>query len=98
MTETIVLPTDKKILSTSELLQLGMTYYRIKKLETQGHLIKLNKSMYENSDYTGEDSDYIYVYAYVPDGIVCLLTAALIYDLTNFRYRKNCCGYSLIQK
>ncbi|MDD4083262.1 MAG: hypothetical protein WC162_03230 [Sphaerochaetaceae bacterium] len=85
MTETMVLPTDKKILSTTELFQLGMTYYRIKKLEAQGHLIKLNKSMYENLDYTGEESDYIYVYAYVPDGIVCLLTAASIYELTNFR-------------
>jgi len=85
MTEIMKLPTDKKILSTTELFQLGMTYYRIKKLEFQGHLIKLNKSMYENLNYTGEESDYIYVYAYVPDGIVCLLTAASIYGLTNFR-------------
>ena len=42
------------------------------------------KSYYENVDYCGEESDFYYVSAYAPKGVVCLLSAAVYYHLTTF--------------
>lgn len=57
----------------------------VRNMVVHGQLIKLNKSTYENVNYDGEESDYIYAYAYVPDGIICLLSAAVIYGLSTYR-------------
>ena len=51
----------------------------------QGMLTKLNKKYYENVGFDGEESDFYYVYAYVPDGVVCLLSAAVYYNLSTYR-------------
>lgn len=76
---------DKKIISINELKQLGMSYYHINKLVIEGILIKLNKFYYENTLYQGEESDFIYAYAYAPSGVICMLSAARYYNLTTFR-------------
>lgn len=49
-----------------------------------GVLKKLNKKYYENTNFTGEESDFYYAYAYVPNGVVCLLSAAVYYNLTTY--------------
>ena len=48
-------------------------------------LIKLNKKYYENANFDGEGSDFYYAYAFVPDGVVCLLSAAVYYNLSTYR-------------
>ena len=80
-----VLSRKKKIYTNKELKDLGYSNYQIRQLVGQKVLIKLNRFNYENMEYEGEDSDYIYVYAYVPDGVICLLSAASYYHLTTFR-------------
>lgn len=80
-----MIPDNKKILSMSELNELGFSAYIVRNMVAHGQLIKLNKSTYENANYKGKDSDFIYVYAYVPDGKICLLSAAVIYGLTTYR-------------
>ena len=76
---------DQKIYHTKELIAGGLTYYKINKLVNEGRLIRLNKSYYENAYFEGEDNDFYYVYPYTPEGVVCLLSAAVYYGLSNFR-------------
>lgn len=83
--ETHSIPDDKKIFSMSELNRMGFSAYMIRNMVAHGQLTKLNKSTYENVNYDGEESDYIYAYAYVPDGIICLLSAAVFYGLSTYR-------------
>lgn len=83
--ETHIIPNFKKIFFMSELNELGFSAYMVRNMVAHGQLIKLNKSTYENVNYDGEESDYIYAYAYVPDGIICLLSAAVIYGLSTYR-------------
>ncbi|MEZ3470388.1 MAG: hypothetical protein K1W40_18925 [Schaedlerella sp.] len=84
MDYTAVLPEDQKIFSMQELKSKGFTQYKIGKLVDEGKLLKLNKSYYENAEYCGEESDFYYVEAYAPKGIICLLSAAVYYNLTTY--------------
>lgn len=83
--ETHIIPDFKKIFFMSELKELGFSAYMVRNMVAHGQLVKLNKFSYENVNYDGEESDYIYAYAYVPDGIICLLSAAVIYSLCTYR-------------
>ncbi|MBO4477747.1 MAG: hypothetical protein J5757_05405 [Lachnospiraceae bacterium] len=75
---------DRKIFSMKELKDLGLSQYKISKLVEDGKLVKLNKSYFENADYNGEESDFYYAEAYAPQGVICLLSAAVYYNLTTF--------------
>ncbi|MBR6459682.1 MAG: hypothetical protein IKS49_05925 [Actinomycetaceae bacterium] len=79
-----VLPVNQKIFSVQELKGRGLSLYKINRLVDAGSLIKLNKSYYENAEYRGEESDFYYVQAYAPQGVICLLSAAVYYNLTTF--------------
>ena len=72
------------IYSLQELKDLGLSYYRIGKLVDEGKLRKLNNSSYENLLYNGDESDFYYVKAYAPKGVICLLSAARYYELTTY--------------
>ena len=76
---------DQMIISIEELKEKGLTLYKINHLVNQGVLKKLNKKFYENTGFQGEESDFYYAYAYVPAGVVCLLSAAVYYNLTTYR-------------
>ena len=84
MISTGLLPDDQKFFSMQELKNKGLSQYKIRNLVKEGKLIKLNKRCYENVDYHGEESDFYYVSAYAPKGVVCLLSAAFYYNLTTF--------------
>lgn len=79
-----ILPNDQKIISMHELKSKGLSQYKISKLVEKGKLIKLNKYYYENTEYLGEESDFYYVEAYAPVGVICLLSAAVYYNLTTY--------------
>lgn len=85
MNENIALSKGKKIYSTEELMKLGLTYYKINQLVQKGSLIRLNKSYYENNDFNEDDNDFFYVPAYAQEGVICLMSAAVYYNLTTFR-------------
>mgnify|MGYP001727420628 FL=1 len=76
---------DQLIFSIQELKDKGLSYYKINQLVKQGILIKLNKKYYENTNFDGEESDFYYAYAYVPNGVICLLSAAVYYNLSTYR-------------
>lgn len=91
-----IIPADKKILTMSELNALGISAYMVRNMVAHGQLNRLNKSTYENAEYVGEESDYIYAYAYVPDGTISMLSAAAIYGLST--YRTDCIDVAVTQK
>ena len=84
MKSTTVLPEDQKIFSMKELKKQGFSQYKISKLVEEGNLIKLNKCYYENPGYRGEESDFYYTGAYASNGVICLLSAAVYYNLTTY--------------
>ena len=76
---------EQLIFSIQELKDKGLSYYKINQLVKQGILIKLNKKYYENTNFDGEESDFYYAYAYVPNGVICLQSAAVHYNLSTHR-------------
>ncbi len=76
---------SKKIYSIDELKNLGYSHYKINKFVQEGKLVKLNKKFYENVQYTGDENDFYYAKAYVSSGVICLLSAAVHYNLSNYR-------------
>lgn len=84
MADVAMLPEDKKIFSMQDLKSKGFSQYKVNKMVSEGALIKLNKSYYENTAYRGEESDFYYTEAYAPKGVICLLSAAVYYQLTTF--------------
>ena len=75
---------NQKYYTTGELKDMGYSYYKIGKLEENGQLHRINRTTYENLFYKGDENDYINAAAYIPNGVVCLLSAARFYELTNF--------------
>ena len=75
---------NKKFITTAELKDMGYSYYKIGKLEEQGVLSRVNRSTYENLTYKGDENDFFSAEAFVPNGVICLMSAARYYELTNF--------------
>ncbi len=80
-----MIPDNQMIFSIQELKEKGFSYYKINQMVNEGILIKLNKRFYENSAFQGEESDFYYAYAFIPTGVVCLLSAAGYYNLSTYR-------------
>lgn len=85
MSKVISLSPEKKIYSVQELRSLGLSYYKINQLVSERALTKLNKKYYENNDFHDDDNDFYYITAYAPEGVICLMSAAVFYNLTTFR-------------
>ena len=79
-----VIPFDRQFISIAELMDKGLSYYKIGKLVRDGNLKKLNNKMYENTHYEGEGSDFAAAAAYAPKGVLCMMTAARYYGLTTY--------------
>lgn len=81
---TFSLSSSKQFLSVSEMLDRGLSYYKINRLAEEGKLKKLNNKFFENLSYDGEESDFARAAAYAPKGVICMMTAARYYELTTF--------------
>lgn len=75
---------NKKFITTAELKDMGYSYYKIGKLEENGLLRRINRSTFENLSYKGDENDFFSAEAFVPNGVICLMSAARYYELTNF--------------
>lgn len=75
---------NKMYYQAEELKDAGYSYYKIRKLEDDGILKKVNKSVYENLSFKGNENDFYTAEAFVPQGVICLLSAARYYDLTDY--------------
>ena len=79
-----MIPSGRKLFSMGELKALGLSRYKISLLADAGKLIRINKTYFENAQYTGDESDFYYVRAVSNHGVVCLMSAAVYYDLTTY--------------
>lgn len=79
-----IIDENKKFITIDELKNMGYSYYKIGKLEKDGILSRINRSTYENLTYKGDENDFFSAEAYVPNGVICLMSAARYYGLTNF--------------
>ena len=71
-------------ITVKELTDLGLSYFKINKLVKEGTLKKVNKSMYENTTFDGDESDFSVVQAFAPKGVFCMMSAARYYGLTTY--------------
>ena len=78
------IPSNCHFISVNELAELGLSYYKINRLVKEGQLVKVNKSMYENTNLAGDETDFSIVSAFAPKGVFCMMSAARYYGLTTF--------------
>jgi len=79
-----IIPEGKKFFTTSELKDLGLSYYKIGKLEGEGTLKRVNRTTYENLIYSGDENDFFSAEAFAPEGVICLMSAARYYGLSEY--------------
>ena len=78
----IVFDKNDGVAQMRTLLKNGITYYQVNRLLEQGVVVKLKHGVYTwKKDNENEWADIIHL---VPNGILCLLTAALHHELTTF--------------
>ncbi len=73
---------EKSIITTKELMENGYSHYFIKKMQQEGYLSKIKRGIYIINSTI--ESQYSEIQAIVPKGILCLLSAAYIHELTTF--------------
>ena len=78
------LSSARRFYSIKDLQELGLSYYKINKMVEQHLLSKMNNKMYENATCSGDESDYATAMAYAPKGVICMMSAARYYGLTNY--------------
>lgn len=76
---------ERKFIKTKEMIESGLSYYKINRLVKNGLLKKINGNTYENVHYVGDESDYLYVGGYVSFGVVCLMSSALYHGISTHR-------------
>ena len=78
---------EKPLYTKQELDKMGFSWYQIRKLIEAGILKKLNSHVYESKIYTDVINDFNYVNVFIPDGVICKLSASNYYGYTNFMPR-----------
>ncbi|PIY13076.1 MAG: hypothetical protein COZ18_00620 [Flexibacter sp. CG_4_10_14_3_um_filter_32_15] len=73
---------EKSVITTKELMENGYSHYFIKKMQQEGYLSKIKRGIYAIN--CNIESQYSEIKAIVPKGILCLLSAAHIHELTTF--------------
>lgn len=79
-----IISDGRKFIKIAELKDMGYSYYKIGKLEENRIIKRINRNTYENLSYNGEENDFFSAEAYVSDGVICLMSAARYYSLTEF--------------
>lgn len=78
------IPRTKKFITTAELKNMGYSYYKIGRFVETGVLQRVNRTTYENLAFNGDENDFFSAEAFVPNGVICLMSAARYYELTTF--------------
>ncbi|MEK0313893.1 type IV toxin-antitoxin system AbiEi family antitoxin domain-containing protein [Cohnella sp. 56] len=74
------------IARTKDLLNEGITHYHIKKLESQGEIVRVKQGLYRHADHNNNNpiEELVEVARLVPKGVICLLSALSYYELTTY--------------
>jgi len=76
---------NQKFIKTEDLLRKGFSYYLINRMVEEKNIKKINGNTFENLNYKGDESDYLYASGYIDEGIICLMSAAVYHGLSTFR-------------
>lgn len=76
--------TKQPFFTKTNLNDMGFSWYQIKKLIERGILEKCNSHVYESKLYKDIINDFSYVNMFVPEGVICRLSAANYYGYTNY--------------
>ena len=79
---------EKPFFTKQELDTMGYSWYQINNLVEDGTLEKLNSHVYESKTYSDIINDFNYVYVFIPNGVICRLSASNYYGYTNFNPQK----------
>lgn len=69
------------VMTSKELIDNGVTYYTIRNLLSSGYITKVKKGIYTISHET--ESELGLVKKLIPSGVICMQSAAIIYDYTS---------------
>lgn len=83
--EVLFLLDHQKYITTQELKDAGLSYYRIQRLVESNQLRKLNRFSYENQTIEQEESEYASIFLHVRQGVLCLWSAASYHGLSDVR-------------
>ena len=75
----------KLFFSIEELKNQGLSNYRINQWVAEGKLKRLTRTVYENLQFQGERHEFFYAPVFAPKGIVCLMSAAVFWQLSTYR-------------
>ncbi|MBQ7515504.1 MAG: hypothetical protein IJS96_04420 [Schwartzia sp.] len=73
-----------KFITIDRLKEMGFSHYKISRLVASGIIRPSNRTTYENLSYDGDENDFYSAAAFVPHGVICLMSAAKYYQLTDF--------------
>lgn len=76
---------EKQFISSQELHEAGYSNYKIRQMVGDGDLARVNRKWYENTNYTGKANDFYAVSAHAGKGVICLISAAVYYELSGER-------------
>ena len=76
---------NQKFIKSESLIHQGFSYYMIHRMIKENILKKINSNTYENLNYQGDESDYLYVSGYIDEGVVSLMSAAVYHNISTFR-------------
>lgn len=76
---------NQKFIKITAFLEKGYSHYMINRMVEEQLIKKINRNTYENIEYNKDESDYLYVSGYINGGVVCLLSAAVYYNLSTYR-------------
>jgi len=77
-----LLKENKGVLTLQDLRIMGLTYYSIKKLIGDGIIVRIKRGKYIHHE--SEEDEFFLVQQIIPTGIICLLSAAAIYNYTTY--------------
>jgi len=69
------------VMTSKELLENGVTYYTIRSLLSSGYIEKVKRGIYTLAHESEDELEL--VNKIVPNGILCMQSAAIVYDYTN---------------
>lgn len=76
---------EKQYYTSEELRELGLSYYLVRQYQKLGKLRRISRKCYASTSYQGGTSDFVMASAYVPEGVICLMSAAVYYGLIVYR-------------
>ncbi len=76
---------DRQFISLVDLKEMGYSQYRVNQMVHENRLKRVNRRYYENLEYEGDFNDFYAVPAVIESGVVCLLSAAVHYELSTHR-------------